>query len=132
MSTKNLVLLTGRLVADPELRYLPNGTPVANFALAVNRTVRKQEGSFEDSVDGFFDCELFGGQAVPLAEDYKKGAELQLMGSLRQKKFETKGEQPRKVSRIEIRVESVAPVLIVPKSTEAPVASQEASEPQPA
>lgn len=131
MSTRNLVLLVGRLVADPELRYLPNGAPVANFALAVNRTVRKQEGGFEDSVDGFFDCELFGGQAVPLAEDYKKGAELQVTGSLRQKKFETKGEQPRKVSRIEIRVESIAPVLVVPKSSESPAAPRETSQSQP-
>ncbi len=129
---KNLVFLIGRLVADPELRYLPNGIPVANFALAVNRTVHKPEGSFEDSVDGFFDCELLGGQALPLAEDYKKGAELQVMGSLRQKKFETRGERPRKVSRIEVRVESIAPVLVVPKSSESQAVPQETPQPQPA
>ena len=132
MSTKNLVLLVGRLVADPELRYLPNGTPVANFAIAVNRAVRKPAGGFEDSVDGFFDCELFGGQALTLVEDYGKGAELQVMGSLRQKRFETKGDQPRKVSRIEVRVDSIAPVLVVQKATHTHTAAEEAPEPQPA
>lgn len=132
MDTKNLVFLVGRLAADPELRYLNNGTPVSNFSVAVNRTTRKSGGGLEDSLDGFFDCELFGAQALALAESCKKGAEVQLSGSLRQKKFETKGEQPRKVSRIEVRVDSIAPVLVVPKASGSQAAPQEAPEPQPA
>src|SRR3990170_1519869 len=111
VSNKNIVVLVGRLAADPELRYLPNGTPVANFGVAVNRSVRKDSGQFEDSLDGFFDCEAFGGQALALAENCAKGTEIALTGSLRQKKFKTSGEQPRTVSKIEIRVATIAPVL---------------------
>ena len=33
----NRIILVGRLTADPELRYTPNGVPVANFRLAVDR-----------------------------------------------------------------------------------------------
>ena len=33
----NYVILSGRLTADPELRYTPNGTPVLNMQIASNR-----------------------------------------------------------------------------------------------
>ncbi|MBA2312958.1 MAG: single-stranded DNA-binding protein [Actinobacteria bacterium] len=129
MDTKNVVVLVGRLAADPELRYLPNATPVANFAVAVNRSSRKADGSFEDSLDGFFDCELFGGQALALAENAGKGTEVHLTGSLLQKKFQTKGAQSRTISKIEIRVSTVAPALPAAKETPA---TEQAPAPQPA
>jgi single-strand DNA-binding protein len=130
VSQKNIVVLVGRLAADPELRYLPNGTPVANFGVAVNRSVRKENGSFEDSLDGFFDCEVFGGQAVALTEGSAKGTEIALTGHLLQKKFKSSGDQPRTISKIEVRVATVAPVLQAPK--EDSVASTEEAAPQPA
>ena len=127
---KNLVFLVGRLVADPELRYLNSGTPVAKFAVAVNRTTRKGDAGFQDDLDGFFDCEAFGGQALALAETCPKGTEVQLSGALRQKKFKTNGENSRTVSKVEIRVESVAPVLDVRKVIETqPTEAEAAAQP---
>jgi len=130
VDTKNVVVLAGRLAADPELRYLPNGTPVANFAVAVNRSTRKPDGSFEDSLEGFFDCEVFDGQALALAENAGKGAEVHVTGSLVQKKFQTKGSPARTVSKIEVRVSSVAPAMPVQKDVQAAV-PQEVAAPQP-
>ena len=124
---KNLVFLVGRLVADPELRYLNSGTPVAKFAVAVNRTTRKGDAGFQDDLDGFFDCEAFGGQALALAETCPKGTEVQLSGALRQKKFQTNGENSRTISRVEIRVESIAPVLDVRKVINTEPAEAEAA-----
>ena len=43
----NRVILVGRLVADPELRYTPSGVPVANFRLAVDRQFKSQGGERE-------------------------------------------------------------------------------------
>ncbi len=129
MKVKNLIYLVGRLTADPELRYTPQGTPVTNFALAVNRSIRKPEGGWKDERDGFFDCELFGGAALTLCEDFKKGAAVQISGSLRQKTWKPNGEQGRTASKIEIRVESIAAVLEVRKLDDA---KQEQPEPQPA
>ena len=130
---KNLVLLVGRLVADPELRYTPQGTPISTFAVAVNRSFRKPDGGWKDDLDGFFDCELWGGGAVTFAEDFKKGAVVQLTGSLRQKKFQTQGDQPRTLSKIEIKVDSVSPVVEAKKADqETQVQGQPEPEPQPA
>ena len=125
METKNMVVLIGRLVAEPELRYMPSGQPVANFSLAVNRSIRKDDGTFEDSLDGYFDCELFGGTAVTLAEDYGKGALVQVTGSLHQRKYKVgNGAGSRTVSKVEVRAKTVAPILVAAKA--------ETKEPQPA
>lgn len=129
MNTKNLIFLVGRLVADPELRYTPQGTPVTNFSVAVNRSIKKSEG-WEDQLDGFFDCELFGGSAITLCEDFKKGSDVQLSGSLRQKTWHPNGDRSRKASKVEIRVESIAAVLEVRKTNDVPAEQQ--AEPQPA
>jgi single-strand DNA-binding protein len=131
MDARNMVALRGRLVKEPELRYLSTGTPVASFSIAVNRPVRKEDGTFEDTLVGFFDCELYGGTAVTLAEEHGKGAEVVVLGSLHQRKFETgTGPQARKVSKIEIKAKSVSPVL--QSSTSKPLAPSAEPAPQPA
>lgn len=43
----NKIILIGRLVRDPELRYTSNGTPVSNFTLAVERNYSNQQGEKE-------------------------------------------------------------------------------------
>ncbi len=43
MAALNKVILIGRLTHDPELRYTPNGQPVANFSLAVDRKLSKND-----------------------------------------------------------------------------------------
>lgn len=37
----NIVILTGRLTADPEMKYTADGSPVANFLLAVQRMYKR-------------------------------------------------------------------------------------------
>ena len=131
----NVVVLLGRLTADPGLRYLPNGTPIAEFGVAVNRSIRKPDGSFENTLDGFFDCEHFGDTAVTFAEEFKKGREVYLVGHLLQNKFETKNGQ--KVSKVIVRVSRIGPTIApLPKeSAQAAAAStsqEQAPAPQPA
>jgi len=43
----NRIILIGRLTADPELRYTPSGTAVAQFSLAVDRQRAGQNGERE-------------------------------------------------------------------------------------
>lgn len=128
---KNLVFLIGRLVADPDLRFLPDGTPVANFSLAVNRSIKNGQGKWEDKRDGFFDCEFFGRTAEAFAQEFTKGAEVQISGSLRQKQWKSESDPNRTLSRIEIRVESLAPVLRAAKPSQETTV-EEQPVPQPA
>ena len=43
----NKITLVGRLTKDPEMRYTPNGTPVASFTLAVDRSFVNKQGEKE-------------------------------------------------------------------------------------
>ncbi len=56
----NKIIITGRLVRDPDLRTCNNGTEVCNFALAVDRRVKKDQEKKTD----FIDCTAWGKTAV--------------------------------------------------------------------
>lgn len=53
MATRSLnkVMLIGNLTRDPELRYIPQGTAVANFGLATNRDWVNSDGERQESVE---------------------------------------------------------------------------------
>ena len=65
----NRVVLVGRLTKDPDLRYTPNGIPVATFTLAVNRTFTNQQGEREAD---FIQCVVWRKQAENVANYLKK------------------------------------------------------------
>lgn len=87
----NNVVLVGRLARDPELRYIPGyGTPVATFALAVDRGYTKKDGTRE--VD-FIPIEVMGGSAEFCANYLAKGRLVSLQGRIRIEKYEENGER---------------------------------------
>ena len=113
MHSRNVVVQVGRLTAEPVLKSTPGGDPILEFGIAVNRAIRKPDGSFDDSLDGFFDVEVFGLLAEVLSSKLTKGSEVTVCGSLIQNRFETKSGQ--KVSKVIVRAKTVAPVPELPK-----------------
>lgn len=49
----NKVMLIGRLGADPDLRYTPQGTPITTFRIAVSRQWRDSDGDAHEETDWF-------------------------------------------------------------------------------
>jgi len=47
------VIVAGNLGRDPELRYTGDGTPVANFSVATNRRISRQDGTSRDETVWF-------------------------------------------------------------------------------
>ncbi|MCC0697429.1 single-stranded DNA-binding protein [Clostridioides sp. ES-S-0048-02] len=87
----NNTVLVGRLARDPELRYIPGyGTPVATFALAVDRGYVKKDGTRE--VD-FIPIEVMGGSAEFCANYLAKGRMVSVQGQIRIEKYEKDGEK---------------------------------------
>jgi len=76
----NSVTLIGRLTRDPELRYTPNGAPVARFSLAVDRLSRGPDG--ERQTD-FIRCSCWNKQAELVSNYLQKGRLVAVEGSLR-------------------------------------------------
>jgi len=85
---ENLVVLIGRLVDRPELRMTNNGTPVANFTLAVERPYKNKKG--ENEVD-FIDIVTWRGLAENCAKYLDKGCRAYIKGSLQIRKSESDG-----------------------------------------
>lgn len=80
----NKVFLIGRLVAEPEVRYTQNGTPVANFRIAVSR-IRKQEGG--PDVD-YFPIVAWGRLAEIVRDYCGKGRQVAIIGRLQNRSWE--------------------------------------------
>src|SRR5918999_1851307 len=72
MASDNTVSLVGNITDDPELRFTPSGSAVANFTVAVNRRFQR-DGQWEDRLDGFFRCNCWRDLAENVAESLHKG-----------------------------------------------------------
>ncbi len=100
----NLVVLIGRLVRDPEIRYTPSGTPVARFSIA-NGEKFKQNNEWKDYTN-FFDIVVWGNQAVNCEKYLKKGSQVSIEGNLRQNRWNDQATNQAR-SKIEIVASSV-------------------------
>lgn len=97
----NKVILMGRLVRDPDIRYSQgeNATAIARYTLAVDRRF-KREG--EDTAD-FISCVCFGKSAEFIEKYCKKGTKLVIEGRIQTGSYEKDGT---KVYTTDVVVES--------------------------
>jgi single-strand DNA-binding protein len=81
MPNLNRVFLLGRVVKDPELRYTPKQTAVAELGLAINRVTTDPEGQKHEEVT-FVDITLWARQADIAQQYLKKGSPVFIEGRL--------------------------------------------------
>lgn len=93
----NSVVLVGRLTADPELRYTPAGTALAEFSLAVKRNGRSDGG--EDEVD-FIPIVAWRQNAEFASQYLTKGRLVAVEGSIRVNHWKDKEEKNRTSTEI--------------------------------
>ncbi len=88
----NKVILIGRTVADPELRYAAgSGTAVCKFTLAITRQFKKDETDFIRCVAfnkaaeniTFINCVAFGKTGETIAQYITKGRQIAAIGAIR-------------------------------------------------
>jgi len=89
MANLNKVMLIGNLTRDPELRYTPKGTAVADIGMAINRVWTNDQGERQEETT-FVDVTLWGRQAE-LAQQYlSKGRPVYIEGRLQMDTWEDK------------------------------------------
>jgi single-strand DNA-binding protein len=108
----NKVILIGNLTRNPELRYTPNGTPVAALGLAVSRRYKQGDDLKEEVC--FVDIVVFGKQAEHCSQYLSKGNGIIVDGRLQQRRWETEDGQKR--SKHEVVAQSIT---FLPKRGEA-------------
>jgi single-strand DNA-binding protein len=81
MANLNKVMLMGNLTRDPEVRYTPKGTAVAELGLAINRVYSAENGEKREETT-FVDVTLWGRTAEIAGEYLKKGRPVFIEGRL--------------------------------------------------
>ncbi|MHC4501757.1 MAG: single-stranded DNA-binding protein [Planctomycetota bacterium] len=106
MPSLNKVFLAGNLTRNPELRYTPGGTAVAQFGMAVNRRFRNRDGQMQEEAT-FVDIEVWGRQAETASEYLSKGSPVLVEGRLKLDTWESKqtGERRSKLRVVGERVQ---------------------------
>ena len=99
MANLNKVFLIGNLTRDPELRYIPSGTAVANFGLATNRVYNTQDGERKEEVC-FVDIVTWAKTAENCANYLSKGSPIFIEGRLQYDSWETEDGQKRSKLRV--------------------------------
>jgi single-strand DNA-binding protein len=97
--------IVGNLTETPELRFTPNGAPVANFTVAVTPRRPDGQGGWEDGETSFLRCTAWRSLAENVAE-LGKGTRVIVYGRLQQRSWETPEGDKRSV--VEVQVDEVS------------------------
>jgi single-strand DNA-binding protein len=100
MASFNKVILLGNLTRDPEVRYTPKGTPVADLGLAVNRNYTAENGEKREEVT-FVDVTFWGRTAEVAGEYLKKGRPVFVEGRLQLDSWDDK-QSGQKRSKLKV------------------------------
>ena len=93
----NQVVLIGRLVADPVLRYTQNGLAVASFTLAVDRGYATQDGERQT---GFINIVARSKLAEVVADNLQTGRLVAVIGSLQIRSYDDQNGIRRKAAEV--------------------------------
>lgn len=117
----NLVVLTGRLTADPELKTTANGISVTTFSIAVDRRYR----SGEERQTDFINIVAWRTSAEFITKYFKKGNMIGIEGSIQTRRYQDKNGNNR--TAFEVVVNNAQFVESKRDSSSAPMDSEPAS-----
>jgi single-strand DNA-binding protein len=103
----NKVILVGNLGKDPEVKYTPNGTPVAKFSLATNEKFKSRSGEWQERTE-WHNIVAWQRLAEIVGEYVKKGSKLYIEG-----KLQTSSWEDRQSGQMKYRTEICARELVL-------------------
>lgn len=110
MSGEPVITVVGNLTADPELRFTPSGSAVANFTIASTpRNFDKQANEWKDGETIFLRASIWREAAENVAESLVKGTRVVAQGRLKVRSYETREGEKRQ--SWELDVDEIGPSL---------------------
>lgn len=110
MANDTVITVIGNLTADPELRFTPSGSAVANFTIASTpRTFDRQTNEWKDGEALFLRSAVWREAAENVAETLTKGMRVIAQGRLKSRSYDTKEGERRTV--MELEVDEIGPSL---------------------
>ena len=95
MANLNKVMLIGNLTRDPEIKYTPQGKPVAKFSLATNERFKDKDGQWQDRTE-WHNVVLWERLAEIAGEYLKKGSKVYIEGRIRTDSWDDKQSGQKK------------------------------------
>ncbi len=110
MAGETTITIIGNLTGDPELRFTPSGSAVANFTIASTpRTFDRQSNEWKDGETLFLRASIWREAAENVAESLTKGTRVIVSGRLKSRTYDTKEGEKRTV--MELEVDEIGPSL---------------------
>jgi len=107
MFSLNRAQIIGNLTRDPEVRSLPSGQSVTNFAVATNRRWKDKDGNFKEDTQ-YHEVSVWGRQGELASQMLSKGKKVYVEGRLSTSSWE--GNDGAKRQRTEIVADSFIPL----------------------
>ncbi len=95
----NKVFLIGNLTRDPELKALPSGTSVVNFAIATNRVWKNDKGEKQEDAQ-FHNIVCFGKQAEVIKQYMVKGSMILVEGRIQTRSWDAQDGSKKYMTEI--------------------------------
>ena len=95
MKSVNKVILIGNLGKDPEVKFTPQGTPVAKITLATNERFKGKDGQWQDRTE-WHNVVLWQRLAEIAGEYLKKGGKVYIEGRLQTRSWDDKTSGQKK------------------------------------
>lgn len=105
----NKVILIGYLGQDPDVRYMQNGSAVANINLATSETWRDKQTGEQNERTEWHRVVFIGKLAEVVGEYLKKGSQVYVEGKLQSRKWQDQSGQERYTT--EVRVDGFGGVM---------------------
>jgi single-strand DNA-binding protein len=95
MASVNKVILVGNLGSDPEIRYTPSGSAVANFSLATKDQWTGKDGQKEEKTE-WHKIVAWGRLGEICGEYLKKGSQVFIEGRIQTKSWDDRDGTPQR------------------------------------
>jgi len=118
MANLNKVMIIGNVGTDPEMRFTPNGNPVASFRIATSRIFTSPEGDRRQETE-WFTVVTWNKLAESCNQFLAKGRRAYVEGRLRTRSWE--GQDGQRRSRVEIVADRV---LFLDRQATAPLGEE--------
>lgn len=93
----NVVILTGRLTRDPEIKYTQSGKAFAKFSIAVQQSFKNEKGEYGAD---FINCTAWDKRAETIGEYLRKGSMVGIQGRLSVRNYEDENKQKRTITEV--------------------------------
>lgn len=104
------ITLTGRLGADPDMKFTKDGKAIANLRMATNKRRKLDNGDWEDVDTTWWTVSAFGTLAQNIADTLAKGDAVIVVGNIKQREWTDKTTGDKRTA-MEVIANQVGPDL---------------------